>query len=366
MGKKIDLLGSAPSIDRFPSTRYQGSKRKLLGWIWESVSHLCFDSVLDLFSGTASVAYLFKVHGKTVTTNDYLRFNQMVARALISNSDVRLPRDEAEEMLCVSGKGPPAFIERTYAGVYYTDAENRWLDEVASRIHGLADGPQRALAYFALYQACLGKRPYNLFHRANLSMRTADVQRGFGNKATWEKPFEDHFLAALGEANRAVFDNGRSHTALRTDFLEVPGAFDLVYMDPPYLNARGTGVDYLAFYHFLEGLTQYPQWPSRITERYKHKPYARVPSPWHGKNTILGAFDSALEKYDGSIIVISYRSDGIPSIDDLRALLRRHGRRSAVGTNQAYQYVLSTAKGREVLLVSEPAGTRRRSIRIET
>ncbi len=158
-----------------------------------------------------------------------------------------------------------------------------------------------------------------------------------------------------------MFDHGRSHEALRTDFLAVPGDFDLVYMDPPYLNARGTGVDYLAFYHFLEGLTQYPTWPSRITEKYKHKPYTRVPNPWHGKNTILGAFDFALEKYERSIIVISYRSDGIPSIDDLRALVERHGRKCALGSNQDYQYVLSTAKGKEVLLVSEPPRTSRSS-----
>jgi hypothetical protein len=43
---------------------------------------------------------------------------------------------------------------------------------------------KRAIAYSALCQACLAKRPYNLFHRANLYMRTQDVERSFGNKTT--------------------------------------------------------------------------------------------------------------------------------------------------------------------------------------
>lgn len=45
---------------RYPRLRYMGSKNKLLQWIWETLAELDFDSALDLFSGTASVGYLFK------------------------------------------------------------------------------------------------------------------------------------------------------------------------------------------------------------------------------------------------------------------------------------------------------------------
>src|SRR5262245_8778907 len=73
-----------------PSTRYQGSKRKLLSWIWEHVRDLRFHSVLDLFSGTASVSYLFKSQGKAVTANDSLQSNREIAVALVENSGVQL------------------------------------------------------------------------------------------------------------------------------------------------------------------------------------------------------------------------------------------------------------------------------------
>ena len=43
----------------FPQTRYQGSKYKLLPFLYEHISKLQFNSALDLFSGTSSVSYLF-------------------------------------------------------------------------------------------------------------------------------------------------------------------------------------------------------------------------------------------------------------------------------------------------------------------
>ena len=63
------------TFNRFPKTRYLGSKLKLLQWISENLKNLSFDSVLDLFGGTGAVSYLFKTQGKRVTYNDNLKFN---------------------------------------------------------------------------------------------------------------------------------------------------------------------------------------------------------------------------------------------------------------------------------------------------
>ncbi len=44
----------------FPSTRYQGSKLKIVDWIWENIKDLEFNTALDAFGGTGCVAYLLK------------------------------------------------------------------------------------------------------------------------------------------------------------------------------------------------------------------------------------------------------------------------------------------------------------------
>jgi adenine-specific DNA-methyltransferase len=343
-----------PNIRRFPRTRYQGSKLKLLDWIWSSIKHLEFSTCLDLFSGTSAVAYLFKVHGRAVTTNDYLRCNQRVAKALIVNDATTLTGPEVDALFVEQGLDYTKFITQTFPGIYFLSDENEWLDRVTANIAAMKESAKKSLALFALFQACLAKRPYNLFHRANLYMRTAAVKRSFGNKATWDRPFEEHFREALNRANDAVFSNNQQHSALACGYAEVAPGFDLVYLDPPYLNSRGVGVDYLDFYHFLEGLTEYELWPAKICYDYKHRPYVRKNNPWNQKETIVEAFNRVLEIHRRSIIVISYRSNGIPAADELVALLRRHGRRDARPTETDYQYVLSDKHGKELLFVSEP------------
>src|SRR5690242_14493816 len=96
MQEQLQLFEPLPDVGRFPATRYQGSKLKLLDWIWSSVEHLGFKTCLDLFSGTSAVAYLFKVKEKMVTTNDYLRCNQRVAEALIANDSTILTGPEVD------------------------------------------------------------------------------------------------------------------------------------------------------------------------------------------------------------------------------------------------------------------------------
>lgn len=79
----------------FPTTRYQGSKRQMTEWIWENVSEFTFDSVLDVFGGTAVVSHLFKRKGKSVTYNDYLAFNHTIGLAL----DTFLTQDDSGNFL---------------------------------------------------------------------------------------------------------------------------------------------------------------------------------------------------------------------------------------------------------------------------
>jgi len=212
------------------------------------------------------------------------------------------------------------------------------------------------MAWFAIFQAAMAKRPYNLFHRANLYMRTADVRRGFGNKATWDRSFADHFRAAATEANAAVIDSGGCCRAICKDALDVTPGFDLVYIDPPYVNGSGVGVDYRGFYHFLEGLTRYDEWPGMIDESSKHRRLRPTPDPWGRAATNREMFRRLFDHFRGSQLVVSYRSDGSPSLDELASMLRDVKRRVRVVDGARYQYVLSTKRGtREALLIGTDA-----------
>ena len=344
-------FSSGPPPDP-PTTRYQGSKAKLLPWLRGIIAPLAFDSALDLFSGTASVAFLLKTLGKRVHANDGLRANGHVARAIVQNNARRLDLVKARHLFePAAGRSYGNFIAQTFEGVFFLPEENTWLDIVAENVARMDDPFEQSLAYFALFQACLKKRPFNLFHRKNLGLRTADVARSFGNKRTWDTSFEDHFLEALAEANRAVFDAGTEHVVTVSDALTLEATADLVYIDPPYMNGRGNSVDYLDFYHFLDGLTELDAWPGRIARGRAHLPYARRDSPLLRRDSVGRAFAALFERHKRGAIVLSYRSDGVPSAGELGAMLQALGK--SVTVHHADQkYALSKKRTRELLFVA--------------
>ena len=341
------------SSEVIPSTRYQGSKAKLVNWIWESTKDLEFDSVLDIFGGTAVVGYMYKRKGKEVCYNDYLKSNYLVGLSLIENNHIRLTNGDIEKLL----KHDPFqnyryFISDTFKDIYYTDEENQWLDMVVQNIAKLDNEYKKTLAYNALFQSCLVKRPFNLFHRKNLYLRLADVSRSFGNKTTWDRPFAEHFYNFIFEVDGLVFDNQRQNRALNLDAIRVESNFDLVYIDPPYTSQAGTTVDYLQFYHFLDGLSQYDHWREHIDYRSKHRTFRKGNNPWNNPKLIRQTFKNLLERFRNSILVISYREDGIPSIVEIVEYLETLGKKVTV-KSLTYRYVLSNNHSTEVLIIAQ-------------
>ncbi len=355
--------GSRPRA--FVPTRYQGSKQRFLPWLGEIFSGLPFSSATDVFGGTGAVGYLLKTLGKQVHVNDVLLANATNATALVENDAVTLSKERIDRIVAPDRRRRYAdVIARTYGGVFYLDAENAWLDVVVQNIHALPDRLERALALHGLFQACLMKRPFNLFHRKNLSVRTARVPRSFGNATTWERPFEELLRASIARANAAVFDNGARHRVTCLDAFACPLDADVVYLDPPYVRADGAAFSYADGYHFLEGLCDYAGWPARVGRSKKHLPYARERSPLEVPRTHKEALLSLLERVGrGSFVVVSYRSDGAVSAADFTAALEKMGRSVRVHEKTS-SFALSRARTAELVVVGSPcAGPRSRLTR---
>ena len=82
------------SMKTFPTTRYQGSKRKILPWLHECMKGYEYHTVLDAFGGSGMVSCLFKRMGKKVTYNDLFRFNQIIDTSIIENSRTLLTEED--------------------------------------------------------------------------------------------------------------------------------------------------------------------------------------------------------------------------------------------------------------------------------
>lgn len=356
--KKLELYQPsffAELTSTFPSTRYQGSKTKLVDWIWEQISSLDFTTCLDAFGGTGCVAYRLKQENKKITYNDILRFNYIFSLGLIENKHSILKSNDIEFVLKKhSDVQYPSVVQDYFSDIYFTDDENNWIDQAITNINLIEDKYKRSLAFFALCQSCIIKRPYNLFHRKNLYIRFAEVERTFGNKTSWDRPFSEWFRIFAEEANKAVFDNSHDTHSLNLSADQIKNKFDLVYIDPPYISKNGTAVDYRGFYHFLEGLSMYEEWACKIDMKSKHRRLIPVKSDWTDKKKIVNAFNEIFKNFKDSVIVISYRSDGIPSIEDLTTLLSLYKKDIDVRYFGSYKYALSTnTKSEEVLIIAK-------------
>lgn len=348
----------------FPTTRYQGSKRKILEWISQSVENLQFETVLDAFGGSASVSYLFKALGKSVTYNDILTFNHFIGKALIENQNVLITEEDIEFILDFESiPNPDNFISKTFDGFYFTSDENVWLDNAIQRIEMLVTDDQeetiikRNMCYYAIFQACLRKRPFNLFHRKNLYLRTNDVKRNFGNKTTWEKSFEGEFRHFIKELNESIFDNQLPCFSINESAFNLENNFDLVYFDIPYIKSAGSSEtsDYEKCYHFLEGMTDYKNWKDRIDYKSNNFRFIRRPENPFSTSRVKESIRQLFNNYQDSILVFSYKIGGLPSVEEIEDIMREF-KPNVVIKSKHYKYALNKQNGnakynKEVLII---------------
>ncbi|MDR6159900.1 adenine-specific DNA-methyltransferase [Chryseobacterium sp. SLBN-27] len=214
------------------------------------------------------------------------------------------------------------YVADYYHDIYFTDEENNQIDVYIQNVLALQDENLKCSALYILFQSCLMKRPYNLFHRRNLNMRLNYTTGNFGNKQTWERTFKELFVRFINELDKVCIDNGRINTAYNFSALNFPLNADLVYIDPPYFK-KESSTSYHSKYHFLEGLVNYYEIPNNINfNKNNREIIINASREFEDKSNFLEDLRSLVNNHLNSHIVISYRNNGVPSIQQIGDLLR--------------------------------------------
>ncbi len=299
----------------FPSTRFMGSKNAILDSIWGVASQFPHESVLDLFSGTGVVSYMFKTQGKRVLANDYMAFCATYAKALIENNRVRLSTQDVE-LLCDEDAPTDGFVSKTFRDLYYSNDDNAFIDVVRANIMGLRSPMKQALARAALVRACVKKRPRGLF--------TYTGHRYDDGRRDLQLTLKEHFRDAVDLMNAAVFDNNQRNIARQGDAMASGQRADLVYIDPPYFSPLSDN-EYVRRYHFVEGLAR--DWQGvEIQEHTSTKKFKGYPTPFRTRQGAHDAFDTLFRRHRRSILLVSYASNAQPMRDEMLSLMARHKR----------------------------------------
>lgn len=298
---------------KYPPTRFMGSKQNLLEHIWSVASHFQFDSVLDLFSGSGVVSYMFKTQGKQVFSNDYMAFSHYFTKAMVENSFVTLT-DKDIELLFDNSTPTDNFVSKTFKDLYFNDEDNAFIDTVRANLSRLKNEYKKALAITALVRACLKKRPRGVF--TYTGYRYDDGRRDL------TLTLQEHFLEAVDQVNGAVFDNGKSSKSRHGDAMDCRQKADLVYIDPPYYSPLSDN-EYVRRYHFVEGLAR--NWQGvEMQWHTKTKKFKSYPTPFSSRQGAHDAFDLLFKRHQNSILIVSYSSNSLPTKDEMLALMAKY------------------------------------------
>lgn len=300
-------------VAMFPTTRYMGSKSKLLAQIWKESARFKFDSVIDLFSGSGVVSYMYKAQGKRVISNDYMAMGAVMTTALVENNTVTLPISEAKELLIAGGE-VDTFVQDTFKGIYYSDQDNEVIDILRENIKQIENKYKKAIAMEALIRACIKKRPRGIF--------TYVGDRYNDGRKDLQKTLEQQFLEAVEVINNAVFSNKRRNQSYNMDAMELDKKADLVYIDPPYYTPKSDN-EYVRRYHFVEGLAR--DWEGvEIQDHTITKKFKSYPTPFSTKDGAAAAFDEIFRRYKKSILIVSYSSNSLPKKEDMVEMLKKY------------------------------------------
>lgn len=301
-------------VSAYPPTRFMGSKSKLLSEIWLVASQFNVDTVVDLFSGSGIVGYMFKAQGKSVISNDYMAMSATFTKAMIENNTVTLPLEEAEQLL-VAHKESDHFVSTKFQGLYYTDEENDLIDTLRTNIAAIRDPYKHAIAMTALIRACTKKRPRGIF--------TYTGHRYDDGRKDLQKSLAEQFLDAVEAVNSAVFDNGKVNRSKHGDAMDLRvEQADLVYIDPPYYSPLSDN-EYVRRYHFVEGLAR--DWKGvEIQEHTQTKKFKSYPTPFSTRKGAADAFDRLFKKFANSILIVSYSSNSLPTQDEMVAMMAKY------------------------------------------
>lgn len=306
---------------KLPVTRYYGSKRRVVEKIWDVLheNRVEFETMLDLFGGTGIVSYYMARQGKTVMYNDILAFNCEIAKALMTTpKGIFTERDAMRLLRRYPDREYLTIIEDNFEDVYYPTEENRTIDTVVQNIAYL-DEEKRASAYYVFFQSCMIKRPFNIFHRKNLNLRTGFTRANFGNKTTWEQTFDSLFVKFTQELNEFQFTVLPHVEVTNLPALHCDRMSDLVYIDTPYFRERqSAAITYHNRYHFLEGLMHYEDIPNHINQGKVNREIRFGENPEFEKRShYIIDLHTLLARHQQSTIAMSYTSAGFPSIDEL-------------------------------------------------
>lgn len=326
---------------------YLGGKRRLCPLIFREVDRILPRArwrgmtFLDGFLGGGSVSLYAKAQGFHVVATDIAERSIVVGQALISNSRVRLKREDVLR-IAAPFDSPAGRIERDYAPKTFTGAQARLLDRSLALAAETPDPAKAALLRLLAIRVALLAHPMaqvraGTIHRLSTGEYESITESCLYHYVDGMRLTRPEKLWDLAQQiNRGVFEGEATiHKASVLDMLPSIEA-DVAYFDPPYPGVMSYEKEYRVIDEILEG-------------------EAKPTSPFtarDGAEMLDGLFDRAQHI---PVWLLSL-GNAVVGIDDLTAKMTRFGRSTrAIAIKYAHLPAVATEEktreNREFLVV---------------
>ena len=302
-----------------PKPQYLGSKELFAKWIIDEIPK---DSeiVLDGFSGSSIISFELKKKKKQVISNDFLKFNYHIAKALIENKRVKLNKNDVD-LLFTKNQSSDNLMQNLFSGIYFSKEDMVLLDNFRSQIKLLSEY-KKSLAYSVMCRSLTFKIPLGHFAHLKGLEYAKDPKRFKRSYPQSRKSLKSIFLNFAQSYNKIIFNNKKDNIAYNQDILSLLPSInaDVAYYDPPYVLCHPK---YQSFYHLLETFVN--NWQDKTYLNKTNQYFPQKETLFNKKSTISLAFHKLfkLSKHIETIIV-SYNSNAYPPKSDMLDIIKQY------------------------------------------
>ena len=329
----------------YPTVNFIGNKEKITNWMFDFVPS-DVEVFLDGFSGGASVSYEAKKRNFEVISNDVLKINYLISKALVENNKHKLSEKDIE--IIFNGKPISGYMHKNYSNKNFFPEECMELDLYRKNIDKLSNNYKKAMALVLMRRSMIRKMPYSRFNiKWEKVKQLRDEEYSYKHykrrRAYHNESFKKHFLSNVDEYNLSLFDNGKNNKAHNKDIFSFVNKVeaDLIYLDPPY---PGTLNKYFEFYGLLD----------EYVDSKEHTPFT---NSFTNKNEALKLFDKLFKlSGDKKYMILSTGNKSYPDILTLKKLAEQYFKKITVSEKKHVYKITGkeNKKGnKEVLIIGK-------------
>jgi adenine-specific DNA-methyltransferase len=326
----LDLFGQTKiQTPKTEGIKYAGSKLKILPYIFDMISDLDIENVLDGFSGSTRVSQAFAKTGYTTSSSDISVWSETLAKAYLLNN--REPKYYVPIIDHLNSlKGYEGWFSENYGGSDDLNEKRPFqlkntmkLDAVRDEIDRLnLDEIEKAVALTSLI----------------LALDTVDSTLGHyvAYLADWSPRSYNDIKLKLP----LLFNNHKQNKVLRGDIFDtiLKNKYDLAYFDPPYGSNNEkmppSRIRYNSYYHIWTSviLNDKPQLFGKANRREDSRDeiaasiFEEFRKDSNGHFIAMQAIRKLINETNSKYILLSYSSGGRATKEELFEIINSAGK----------------------------------------